>query len=357
MDQKPIEEARRASLEIKVNLEVLLGSFRLRARGKPQIGEVPPGQIVVLSYGHEFADAGGLPEVYLAGEMVARDPLRRGAPCWAIQLAEFPGRVDIQLSQMLSAISQGDDDPASITISFYIRLHDPILLLRRTGGKWEKEADRSAFTQQVNKDIKGWLQALLERDIQVWSGDERDVLGRIFSELNEYLGRIGLRVDTTDSNSITSAVIFTRHYPSALYDLAFQFAKAERTLRHLLQRGVNIVTRETGLSEEEAHIITSSGERGGVAFFRTVSNASPEAKEQIARWMEKSGMPDAARFVRTLYFKEFREREIKLSEQVLLSAIRNPWLARGEWLKEMSESPVTRLQQIERKIKSLSGGS
>ncbi len=355
MNQEAIGEAQQTLPEIKVNLEPLLDIHRLGARGKPRRREVPPGQVIVLSYGHEFADAGGLPEVYLAGEVVAPDPLRRGVPCWAIQLAEFPGRVDIRLSRILAAISQGGGDPASITISFYARLYDPILLLRRFGGKWEKEPDCSAFNQRVSEDVKAWLQALLERDIQIWSGDEQDVLGKIFSELDEYLRRIGLRVDTTEGGPAASAVIFTRRYPLALYDIAFQFAKAERTLRHLLPRGVNI-PKETGLLEEEVRRITGSEERAGVVFFRAVTDASPEARERVAQWMERSGMPDAARFIKTLY-KNFTEREIKLSEQVLLSAIRNPWLTRGEWLKEMSESPTTRFQQIERKRKSLPVGS
>lgn len=338
-----------------MNLEVLLDIYRLGAKGRPRIAEVPPGQVIVLSYGHEFADASGLPEVYLPGEVAARDPSRKGVPCWAIHLAEFPGRVDVRTHRLLAAISQGENDHASITMSFYVRLYDPILLLRRTGGKWEKQEDRSAFNRRISEDLREWLQALIERDIQIWSGDEQDVLGKIFSELDDYLRRIGLRVDTTEGGSMTSAVIFSRHYPPTLYNLALQFAKAERALQHLLHRTVDF-PQEVGLSEEEVRHIAASGERPGVAFFRTVSNASSEMRERIAQWMERSGMPDAASFIKTLYGK-FPEREIKLSEQVLLSAIRNPWLTRGEWLKEMSELPATRFLQIERRIKNLPVGS
>lgn len=346
-----------SSLKIKSDLVVFLGATRLGYKGAPRKLEVPPGQVIVLSYGYEFADASGLPEVYQVGEVVACDPLRRGVPCWAIQLAEFPGRVDVRASRVLAAISRGEDDPASMTISFYVRLYDPILLLRRKGGKWEewKKENISALNQSINEDVTERLRALLEKDLQIWSGDERDVLGGIFSELDKYLRSIGLEVDTTEGGSTTSAVIFTRHYPSALYDLAFQFSKAERALRHLLQRGVG-VPQEVGFSAEEVRRIAASVERAGVAFFRAVTNASPETRELVAQWMERSGMPDAAQFIKTLYEK-FPEREIKLSEQVLLSAIRNPWLTRGEWLKEMAESPISRFQQIERRIRSLPVGS
>jgi len=340
-----------ASLDIKVDLDVIQIAFNPGRRGF----RVPVGSVVVLSYGHGFTDASGLPEVYLAGEVVRHDPVRKGVPCWAVQLSEFPGRVDLQARQVLAAISQSEDDPASIRISFYIRLYDPILLLRRTGGKWEKEADRAVFNERIQADVENWLRALLDRDIQIWSGDERDVLERIFSELDEFLRRMGLRVDTTDGGTETLAMIFTRHYPPALYDLAFQFAQAERLLRHLFQQGANI-PQATGLSEEDVHRIAVSEDRAGTALFRVLMDAAPGVKEKIAQWLEASGKREAASFIKTLY-KKYQEREIKLSEQVLLSAIRNPWLTQGEWLKEMSESPATRFQQIERRVRSIPVGS
>jgi hypothetical protein len=355
MSQEVANSAKQSFTEIKANLEVIQGAFRLGARGSPRKMEVPVGHVVVLSYGHEFADASGLPEVYFAGEVVQRDPKRKGVPCWAVQLSEFPGRVDLQARQVLAAISQSEDDPASIRISFYIRLYDPILLLRRIGGKWEQEADRASFNRQIQADVESWLRSLLERDIQIWSGDERDVLGRIFYELDEFLRRMGLRVDTTDGGAATSAMIFTRYYPPALYDLSFQFAQAERLLRHLFQQGANI-PQATGLSEEDVHRIAVSEDRAGTALFRTLMDAAPGVKEKIAQWLEASGKREAASFIKTLY-KKYQEREIKLSEQVLLSAIRNPWLTQGEWLKEMSESPATRFQQIERRVRSIPLGS
>ncbi len=339
----------KANLDIKVDLDIILSVFKLGGKGFP----VPVGSVVVLSYGHVFTDAVGLPEVYLAGEIVQRDPKRKEA-CWAVQLSEFPGRVDLHARQVLAAISQGENDPASIDMSFYIRLYDPILLLRRIGGKLEKEADRASFNERIKADVENWLRALLDRDIQIWSRDERDVLGRIFSELDDFLGRMGLRVDTTTGGPATSAMIFTRHYPPALYNLAFQFAQAERLFRHLFQQGVNI-SQATGLSQDDVQRIAGSQERPGTALFSVLMDAAPDVKEKIAQWLESSGKREAASFVKTLY-KEYQEQEIKLSEQVLLSAIRNPWLTQGEWLKEMSESPVTRFQQIEHRLKSIPVG-
>ena len=341
-----------AILDIKIDLEIIQSIFNLGKKGF----RIPVGSVIVLNYGHRFTDASGLPEVYLAGEVVRPDPLRRGIPCWAIQLSEFPGRVDIQAKRMLAAISRSEDDPASIHMSFYVRLYDPILLLRRTSGKWEKEPDREAFNKRINADVQDWLKALFDRDLQIWSGDERDVLGRIFSELDEFLRRMGLRVDTIDGGTATSAIIFTRHYPSSLYDLAFQFAQAERLLRHLHQQGENI-HQKTGFTEEEISIIIRSEERVGVALFRILMAAPVSVKKQVGQWLKGSGMPEAASFVEETLSNKYQEREIKLSEQVLLSAIRNPWLTQGEWLKEMTESPTTRFQQIERRMKRISAGS
>jgi hypothetical protein len=342
-------------MEIKVNLEVLQEAFRLGVRGAPRQKEVPVGHVIVLSYGYEFVDVSGWPEVYSAGEIVRHDPLRRGVPCWAIQLSEFPGRVDVQARQVLAGISRSEDDPASLRMSCYVRLHDPILLLRRTGGKWEKESDRKAFNERVNADVRDWLQALFDKDLQIWSGDEQDVLKRIFSELDEFLRRIGLRVDTIDEGAITSAIIFVRHYPASLYDLAFQFAQAERFLRYLHQQGED-VRQKTGFADEEIGMIIRSQERAGVALLRALMGAPPDVKRQFSRWLKSSNIPEAASFVEEILSNKYQEREIKLSEQVLLSAIRNPWLTQGEWLKEMTESPMTRFQQIERRIKRISAG-
>jgi len=79
MSSEPASNVQQPPMEIKADLEVLQGAFRLGARGSPRKMEVRVGHVIVLSYGHEFADASGLPEVYLAGEVVRCDPLRKGS--------------------------------------------------------------------------------------------------------------------------------------------------------------------------------------------------------------------------------------------------------------------------------------
>lgn len=339
-----------SSLDVRVSIEVLVNAIRLDGRRGTSVS-VLPGQVVVLSHGGESADAGGVPEVYLAGEVATPNRLDKSAPCWAVQLKEFPGRVDVQARRSLAAISSSTEDTASLTLSFYIRLRDPLLLLRRTGAKWETEKDRDAFNRGIESDLKEWLSTLLESDLQIWSGDESSVLVRVLQSANDYLDRIGLRVDTLGGGGGTSGIIFRRKFPTRLYDLAFQFAQAERALRL-----GNIDVKTSGLSEEQVKSIASSQERAGVALFKHLMEAPPDVKQRLAEWLSQQGMPEAASFIRNLYGK-VREREVALSEQVLLSAIRNPWLTQGEWLREISESPQTRFQKIDNRIRSLTMGS
>lgn len=346
---EPIPES---SLDVRVSIDVLVNAIRLGGRkDAPTSVSVPPGQVVVLSHGGEFADAGGVPEVYLAGEVATQNRLRKSVPCWAVQLREFPGRADVHARRALAAISSSAEDKASLTLSFYIRLRDPLLLLRRAGAKWETEKDRDDFNRKVESDVREWLSALVESDLRIWSGDESSVLASVFQSANDYLERIGLRVDTLDGGGGTPGMIFQRKFPTRLYDLAFQFAQAERALR--LGEG-NVET--SGLSEEQERAIAFSQERAGVALFRHLMGARTEVKKKLADWLSQQGMLEAASFIRNLYGKA-HEREVALSEQVLLSAIQNPWLTQGEWLREVSESPQTRFQKIDDRIRSLKMGS
>lgn len=343
-----------SSLDVKVRMDVLVHALRLGGRkGDPTSISVPPGHVVVLSHGGELADPGGKPNVYLAGEVATRSRYHKSVPCWALQLREFPGRVDIHARRVLAAISPSDEDQASLSLSFYVRLRDPMLLLRRAGGKWETEKDRDDFNRRLESEVKEWLEALLEQDLRIWSGDTSSVLTSVFQAADDYLRRIGLRVDTTDGGESTSALIFTRRFPSRLYDLAFQFAQGERALR----LGGPSICEKSGIPESEAQAITASSDRAGVALFRWLMGARPEARKQLADWLSQLGMQDAASFIRNLYLGKVKEREVALSEQVLLSAIRNPWLTQGEWLRQASESPLTRFQQIEDKIRGLLKGS
>jgi len=341
--------AQQLDIHINVSFDVLQGALRLGAKEAPERFEVPVGNLVVLSYGHEFYEISGWPEVYFAGEVVQRDPLRKGVPCWAVLLSEFPGRVDIQGRRALAGISRSAEDQASIHISFYIRLKDPILLLRRTGGKWNTESDRNNFNNRIQEDIKNWLRGFLDRDIQIWSGDKQTVLETIFSELNQFLRQNGLEIDIENA---ASAIIFIRHYPSNLYEIAVQFAKAERLLRYLAQIGENIA-QKTGFSDREINIIMKSEERDGVALFQNLRKSPPSVKTQTAKWLDESGMAEAASFLRETVSSN-QAKEIELSEQIVFYAIRNPLLTQGEWLKEASQHPITRFERLDRKIRSAS---
>lgn len=334
------------SPSVEIRCSPILNAFQLGKKGSPRKVSVPVGQVIVLNYGGETADAGGLPEVYLAGEIVVRDPLRGDVPCWAVVLAEFPGKGELRLSRPLSAISVSAEDLATFHLRFFICLYDPILLLRRASGGWEKREDQDKFNKGLEEELQAWLEHYLEgRGVQVWSGDENAVLNGIFSALDEKLRGMGLRVDD---------IALHRHYPARLYEIALQFARAESSIGHSFNEDRKQIAHDTGLSEDALMQITKSKERKGVALHRALVDAPPESRKQAAKWLEGHGLSEMSDHLKKLYSGEYSELDIRLSEQVLLSAIRNPWLTLGERLQELSEMPATRFWEVHSQIESAS---
>jgi len=346
-----------SNVRIQVELEIVYNAFMLGGKGQPSRASVPVGRVFVLSHDHDTYDQEGLPEVYLAGEVVSKNRLWGKAQCWVVELAEFPGKVSFRVIQPLAAISQTEDDVASLDASLYIRLQDPILLLRRVGGKWMTEQDRISFNKRVEEDIQRRLEQVLAGRIQLWSGDERQVYDRLFSGLDGELERIGLRVDTT--NAMETSIIAIRRYPANLYEVALQLAKAGRMAQYMIDAGQQeVLLEQTGLSQRNLTAIEAVSEERGVGLFLVFKDASPEAKEKMAGWLEAQGAKIAATFAQKLYSEEHEEREVKLSEQVLLAALRNPMLTIGEWLQKESETPqVTLFQRLQSRLGMVSSSA
>lgn len=342
---------------IQVDLEIVYNAFVLGRRKGPRQASVPVGRVFVLSHDHDTFDQEGLPEVYLAGEVVSKSRLRGKAQCWVVELAEFPGKVSFRVIQPLAAISQTEDDVASLDASFYIRLQDPILLLRRAGGKWMTEQDRTSLNERVKEDIRERLRQIIASRIQLWSGDERQVYGEIFSGLDGELRRIGLRVDTT--GAMEMPIVALRRYPASLYEIALQFAKAERMAQYMIDAGQQeVLIEQTGLSQRNLTAIEAASEERGVGLFLVLKDAPSEVKRRMADWLEEQGAKMVATFVRELYSTEPSEQEVKLSEQVLLAALRNPMLTVGEWLQRGSEAPqVTLFQRLQSRLEMVSSSA
>jgi hypothetical protein len=341
---------------IQIELEPIYNAFTLE---KGYEGSVPAGRIFVLSYDHDTYDQEGLPEVYLAGEVVSKNRLRGDVQCQVAELAEFPGKVSFRVIQSLTAISQTDDDVASLDASFYVRLRDPLLLLRRAGGNWMTERGRATFNEEVREVIRERLGQILTSRIQLWSEDEHQLYEKIFSSLDDGLRRIGLCVDTSNANAPETSIIAVRRYPANLYEIALQFAKAERTIRYMIEVGEHDkLVEQTGFSENDLRDLVVIEAETGVGLLLQLRGASPEMKEKVADWLETQGVKIAAAFVRDLYAEENAQQAIKLSEQVLLAAIRNPMLTMGEWLQRGSDIPQAPLfQRLQSRVERASAST
>lgn len=341
---------------------VLRGITELGRKKGPKKLVVPLGQIFVLAYDFNTYGLRGIPEVYLAGEKVRKDTLRKGEECLVFALPEFPGMVYIHAHQFLFAISQTPDDTARLEISFYLRVAKPVVLLKRLGGNLEAgnpvkgEKRITEFNEELGWVIRRKLRQILSSRLQIWSGDEETLGMEILSLLNEELSRWGLRVDFSDD--MNHPIILLREFPSSLYEIALQFSSGERMLFNLLNSGTNLgeLSEETGLTERHVVLLQEKmQEPGGTALFTILMDAPNETRLTMAKWLERQGLGRAAKFLRELYAHEkddVEEREIRLSEQVLLSALRNPMLTRGEWLKHKEEFDISTFQRLETRVRA-----
>lgn len=334
---------------VQVELKILHHALVLGTRKSPRRISVKPGRVFVLAYGYETFDVGGFPEVYLYGEEITKRELRDKAECWAIELAEFPGKIDFSITRRLAAISRTEEDVASVSASYSIRLWDPLKLLRRSGGQWEENHTREAFNQERSEEIEQRLKSILHQSgLRLWSGDEQLVFDEIRSQLDDLLKRTGLRVNFD--------IDVRRRYPRDLYELGLQFRRSEQVIRHESEEGqIEVLTERTGLSSEDLRDIAASSERLGVRLFRVLIQASESTKERASEWLKRERAEMASAYVEELYSGEYSEQEVKLSEQVVRWAIRNPMLTIGEWLQE--ESPPHRPIPFERRqsrLKTLS---
>lgn len=334
---------------VQVELQILHNALVLGTRKSPHRISVRPGRVFVLAYDYETFDVGGFPEVYLDGEEITKRDLRDKAECWAIELAEFPGEIDFRITRRLAAISRTEEDVASVFASYSIRLRDPLTLLRRSGGQWEENQSREAFNQKRSEEIEQGLKSILHQSgLRLWSGDEQLVFDEIRSQLDDLLRRIGLRVDLD--------IDVRRRYPRDLHELSLQFRRGEQVIHHESEAGqIEILAEKIGLSSENLRDIAASSERLGVRLFRALILASESTKERASEWLKSKRAQMAGTYVEELYSGEYSEQEVKLSEQVVLWAIRNPMLTVGEWLQEESAPHrPTPFERRQSRLKTLS---
>jgi hypothetical protein len=316
-------------IDLQVSIEAVIGSFELGDKGKSKNKSVPLGQIYVLSHGYDASCMDEFPEIYLAGDTIITDH-NKEAQYFVAVMSEFPGTISCVIRQSLAAISLEEGEPARASFIVPVRLFDPIKTLRRSKGDWTSPKGRRSIHTDLKEQLEHRLHEILEDKIQLWSAEKQEVLNYIFSILNRHLGEWGLRIDTR-------TVSLIRKYPKMLYEIVLQFAKGERLLLEDVAAGKReMIISEVGISNEEIttiQAIAAQREKGeGAGLFLVTRDGPKPLKNKVSDWLKIQGLASAANYVSSLYSGKHSERDVKLSEQVLFFAFRNPVLGLGEVL-------------------------
>ncbi|MFH2103365.1 MAG: hypothetical protein ABIJ39_08435 [Chloroflexota bacterium] len=319
----------------EIGFDVVLAAFTLGRRKQARAG-VPTGQVYVLSHGFETVDQNGFPEIYLAGEVVEKNLKRKDVDAWVAALNEDSGNIRFTARQHLAGVSLHEEDLAQASFIIPARLRDPIQTLRRSGNKWMIMDGRKAINLMLKEQIEHRISEILLDRIQLWSAEKRDVLTRVCAFLVQDLKEWGLVLNT-------EAVSLVRQYPQNLYDVVFEFAAAEQTILDIIAEGKSDqLAEKTGLSSEQLTAIQVSARQtysGGDGLFLVIRDLDSNKRSRIVGWLKELSKASAAGFVEELYSGKHSEQEVKLSEQVLLHAFKNPILGLGEGLDTDLDRP------------------
>lgn len=329
-----------------IDLDIVLDAFALGGKGKYNCASVPVGRVFVLSHDYETFDQDGYSEVYLAGETVIKNPRRKDSDCEVAELAEFPGDIGFRANQFIAAVSQTEDDVAVFDLKIPIRLEDPVLVLRRSGGKWKTIEDRDNINKKVSDEINEWLEQFLRTKIQLWSGTESDVTNKIISAIDGMLKKWGLRVDTMGLQDLGFNILKPRSYPPLIYEIVAQLAHGEELLIEAYSKRQDEFYNESGLTAENLSTILATSKRevtgSGEGVFLVIKHGSNDLRNELSKWFEiQIGAITASNFIRDLYLQEPRpsQKNIRLTEQIIIAALRNPILGLGEWFEKGQMNP------------------
>ena len=302
---------------------------------------VPPGEIVVVMFGFEYEDAGGIPNIFLQGEKIEPHMFRNDVAYQVAVLSEYPGYVTINGEDELVAISEGEKIRLSLSVPIRVSLQNLVPLL----GKFLKlEISPNQFNRNVNEWVVSIVKDIVANYTYLWTGDRDAILSELMRQLGERLPK-GLAVDV-------DGISFIRQYPERLYEIALEFMVAEHSIQDFfdVQKGGDLYD----FFHKVANRRNIRTDRDGAAFFTALAEASSQEKKMVAKWLDGLGLSVAASFVNQLYGDSGHlERERKLSEQMVLHAIRNPWLTWGERLTDAATSPISRLRALERKVEQV----
>lgn len=321
-------------VQVEISVELLMNTLELDYKKQVPRVSVPPGQTYVLSRGFGMFDQDSFPEVYLAGEIIEQSRHRKDVPAFVIQLYEYPGTIRSTIHQWLAGISVSGEDVGTANFNLPLYLHDPIQTVRRAGKILSQPNGRQQVDAELVEQLTNRIRDVFTDRIQIWSAEKATVLERLSESLASDLREWGLRLKP----EVDSLV---RHYPHNLYEVVFQFAKAEREiLDDTIIDEKSTVLKDALFSLDDIVFIKSTAKQddvNGSGLFLKLRekklSGNPQIREKVVNWLSTVAGSVAAEFVNSLYSGKYSETETSLSEQVVLASIRNPMLALGEYLE------------------------
>ncbi len=275
------------------------------------------------------------PEVYLEGEAIGLESFGGDDPCQIHEFAMEAGRFWVKAKRPLAGISIMQDDTASISLGFYLRIEDPEKHLSRCVDATTDQG-LELFKESIAQFIAGYVRATFQEDIQLWSMPHiGEVANVVFTRLDDRLKEWGMR--------LRKSVIPERKYPQRLNELVMDFRSAEQEFLNLDQIGRDDLREQWEFESiditEMQNISEKRGRGGGLLW---IARKHKLDIEPFLQWLSAKRNPatTARDFLQEIYLEKRHPRDdIELSEQILFSAIRNPVLGLGEWADTEQEHP------------------
>jgi hypothetical protein len=332
--------------KVDIDFNLVKDAFSVGHFGSAGYINVPMGEVYV--FGNQSIDDVGFPEVYIGGEVVSSK--NKDKSSMVATLFEAPGEICCIANQWLAGISISKDDPAKTSIRLPIRLHDPRMTLIASRGSWLSQDGRKNMNHDIHEQLRDQFQEILTDPIQIWSSEKQIIKEKIHMALYKYLESWGLRI-------IPELVSIVRQYPKNLYEIVLQFDKAEQFILDMADKdGREEVLYQSGLTNDELTYIQAASQQSkgisGAGLFHIIKDKvssyseKSEPREKIIDWLRIHGGANAANYFReisniySLLIKPDHDPKrdqgtanIRLSEQVISHAFRNPLIGLGEWLE------------------------
>ncbi len=310
---------------------------------------VPTGTVVFAPHDRGPSDRDRFPEFYLDGETIVTKQFRRDESRLLFVFARTPGRLAFHDKVYLNGISQTHSDVAAVHLEYDFRVENPKKYLDRNADP-DFEQRRQKIKEQLRFDIHSQVESFWDENNEViWTAERiANVADLIHSQLDDKLKGSGLR--------LSKAMIARRQFPRNLRELALEFKSAERELVNLQHHKRSALYARLGLGMSDWVRLQSDSQKYdaigvGLLFAakRCRNNIQP-----FLDWLEERDEPApfARKYFEDLYSKVgeahaqgekisgcLNHTSVELSEQVLLSALRNPALGIGELDEGEVEKP------------------